>query len=75
MSTCVRRVLALLVDALGRRGAVNSLAPHPHGLPFLAASGLDDDAKVLRPSDAVVRSPAAVAVAVNDVHAGPTPCA
>ncbi len=36
-------------------GAINSLAPHPHGLPLLAVSGLENDAKVLKPGRKVVR--------------------
>jgi hypothetical protein len=38
------------------RGAVNSLAPHPYHAPLFAASGLDDDAKLFRCSDACTYS-------------------
>lgn len=37
-----------------RRGAVNSLAPHPHHLPLFAASGLENDAKLFRPGPDIV---------------------
>jgi hypothetical protein len=30
---------------------LNAVAPHPHGLPLLAVSGIDDDAKIIAPGD------------------------
>ena len=42
-------VCVLVACPGGSRGAINSLAPHPDGLPLLAVSGLDDDAKLLAP--------------------------
>jgi hypothetical protein len=42
---------ALAARVAADNDVVNAVAPHPHGLPLLAVSGIDSDAKIVAPGD------------------------